>query len=58
MEDAKVTDTSIGTFWKMGIDESGPSMNETMIRGIISSLLYFTASRLDIEFGVGMCAIF
>ncbi|XP_075088374.1 secreted RxLR effector protein 161-like [Nicotiana tabacum] len=38
----------------------GPSspVSETMYRGIIGSLLYLTAIRLDIVFSVGLCARF
>ncbi|XP_075074657.1 secreted RxLR effector protein 161-like [Nicotiana tabacum] len=40
------------------MDEPGSSVNQTMYRGIIGSLLYLTASRLDIVFSVGPCARF
>ncbi|XP_075101700.1 uncharacterized protein LOC142177134 [Nicotiana tabacum] len=39
-------------------DERGSSVNETMYRGIIGSLMYLTASRPDIVFSVGLCARF
>ncbi|XP_075101648.1 secreted RxLR effector protein 161-like [Nicotiana tabacum] len=40
------------------MDESGAFVNQTMYRGIIGSLLYLTASRLDIVNSVGLCARF
>ncbi|XP_070055504.1 secreted RxLR effector protein 161-like [Nicotiana tomentosiformis] len=40
------------------MDEPGSSVNETMYRGIIGSLLYLTASRPDIVFSVGLYARF
>ncbi|XP_070029735.1 secreted RxLR effector protein 161-like [Nicotiana sylvestris] len=38
--------------------EIGSSVNQTMYRGIIGSLLYLTANRPDIVFSVGLCARF
>jgi len=43
---------------KLDLDEDGVEVNQTMYRGIIGSLLYFTASRPAIVFCVGMCARF
>ncbi|XP_070049919.1 secreted RxLR effector protein 161-like [Nicotiana tabacum] len=40
------------------MDEPGSSMNETMYRAIIGSLLYLTASIPDIVFNMGLCARF
>ncbi|XP_070022936.1 secreted RxLR effector protein 161-like [Nicotiana sylvestris] len=40
------------------MDESGSSVNQTMYRGIIESLLYLTTSRPGIFFSVGLCARF
>ncbi|XP_070005989.1 secreted RxLR effector protein 161-like [Nicotiana tabacum] len=40
------------------MDEPGSSVNETMYRGIVGSLLYLTASRPDIVFSVGLCVRF
>ena len=39
-------------------DESGIEVNQTMFRGMIGSLLYLTASRLDIMQSVCVCACF
>ncbi|XP_070020636.1 secreted RxLR effector protein 161-like [Nicotiana sylvestris] len=40
------------------MDESGSPVNQTVNRGIIGSLLYLTASMLDIVFSEGLCARF
>ncbi|GJR74914.1 retrovirus-related pol polyprotein from transposon TNT 1-94 [Tanacetum coccineum] len=39
-----------------GPDESGVSVNETLFRGMIGSLMYLTASRPDIQFSTCLCA--
>nr|GEV95989.1 hypothetical protein [Tanacetum cinerariifolium] len=41
---------------KPGPDESGVSVNETLFRGMIRSLMYLTASRPDIQFSTCLCA--
>ncbi|XP_019233311.1 PREDICTED: uncharacterized protein LOC109213924 [Nicotiana attenuata] len=53
MEASKVIDTPIAIATRLDMDESGFPVNQTMYRGIIGSLLYLTASRLDIVFSVG-----
>ncbi|GKE25208.1 retrovirus-related pol polyprotein from transposon TNT 1-94 [Tanacetum coccineum] len=40
----------------LGPDESGVSVNETLFRGIIRSLMYLIASRPDIQFSICLCA--
>nr|GEU56718.1 hypothetical protein [Tanacetum cinerariifolium] len=40
----------------LGPDESGVSINETLFRGIIWSLMYLTASRPDIQFSTCLYA--
>ncbi|GKB26898.1 retrovirus-related pol polyprotein from transposon TNT 1-94 [Tanacetum coccineum] len=40
----------------LGPDESGVSVNETLFRGMIGSLMYLTASRSDIQFFTCLCA--
>ncbi|GKD20494.1 retrovirus-related pol polyprotein from transposon TNT 1-94 [Tanacetum coccineum] len=42
----------------LGPDESGVSVNETLFRGMIGSLMYLTASRPDIRFSTCLCASF
>ncbi|GJT67301.1 putative retrotransposon gag domain, aspartic peptidase domain protein [Tanacetum coccineum] len=39
----------------LGPDESGISINETLFRGMIGSLMYLTASRPDIQFSTCLC---
>ena len=58
MFDSKPIDTPMGRNSKLIADESDSLVNQTMYRGIIGSLLYLTASRLDIVYSVGMCARF
>ncbi|XP_070048211.1 secreted RxLR effector protein 161-like [Nicotiana tomentosiformis] len=58
METSKVIDTSISITTRLDMDEPGSPVNQTMYRGIIGSLLYLTASRTYIVFGVGLCARF
>ncbi|GKC97819.1 retrovirus-related pol polyprotein from transposon TNT 1-94 [Tanacetum coccineum] len=40
----------------LGPDESRVSINETLFRGLIASLMYLTASRPDIQFSTCLCA--
>ncbi|GJT07338.1 hypothetical protein Tco_0841800 [Tanacetum coccineum] len=39
----------------LGLDESRVSVNETLFRGIIGSLMYLTASRHDMQFSTCLC---
>ncbi|GJY42580.1 hypothetical protein Tco_0430793 [Tanacetum coccineum] len=55
--------TIIGSKWvfRNKRDETGPhldgkAINETQYRGMIGSLMYLTASRLDIQFSTCLCA--
>ena len=41
--------------YKLDRDEEGKKVNQKLYRGMIGSLLYLTASRLDITFSVCMC---
>ena len=43
---------------KLDKDEKGKYVNQKLYRGMIGSLLYLTASRLDIMFSVCLCARF
>ncbi|XP_070013940.1 secreted RxLR effector protein 161-like [Nicotiana sylvestris] len=58
MEASNVIDTPIATATHLDMDGPGSPVNQTMYRGIIGSLLYFTASRPNIIFSVGLCAMF
>nr|GEW45325.1 hypothetical protein [Tanacetum cinerariifolium] len=40
----------------LGLDESGVSVNETLFRGMIGSLMYLTTGRPDIQFSICLCA--
>ncbi|GJV51591.1 hypothetical protein Tco_1447332 [Tanacetum coccineum] len=40
----------------LGPDLSGKAVNETQYRGMIRSLMYLTASKLDIQFSTCLCA--
>lgn len=58
MEEEKPFYTIIRTSSKLDNDKSGLYVNEVMYRGIISSLLYLTISKLDIMFCLGTYAMF
>jgi hypothetical protein len=47
--------TPAATHLKLTKDESGISVDQSMYRSMIGSLLYLTASRPDITFVVGVC---
>lgn len=50
--------TPMATHEKLHQDAAGKSVDQTMYRSMIGSLLYLTASRPDIAFSVGVCARF
>ncbi|XP_073137971.1 uncharacterized protein [Henckelia pumila] len=58
MENCTVATTPMGASIKLDKDEGGISVDATMYRGLIGSLLYLTASRPDIVFAVCLCARF
>jgi len=58
MEDCKEAATPIVTNCLMDADEAGNQVDSTKYRGLIGSLLYLTTIRLDIQFGVCLCARF
>ena len=57
IEDAKVIKTHVATNRHLDLD-GGVPVNKKLYRSMIGSLLYLTASRLDIIFSVCMCARF
>ena len=58
LQDSKSYATPIPTNAKLDSDDKGESVEATLFRGMIGSLLYLTASRPDIVFSVGLCARF
>ena len=58
MNGAKASKTPMCTTIKLDKDENSNNIDEKKYRGMISSLLYLTASRPDIMFAVCMCARF
>ena len=56
MESATHKRTPAATHIKLTKDEKGVSVDQSLYRSIIGSLLYLTASRPDISFAVGVCA--
>ncbi|XP_073127457.1 secreted RxLR effector protein 161-like [Henckelia pumila] len=58
MKNCSAASTPMSASIKLDKDEVGPSVDQTLFRGLIGSLLYLTASRPDIMFSVGLCARF
>ncbi|XP_050890810.1 uncharacterized mitochondrial protein AtMg00810-like [Lathyrus oleraceus] len=56
MENASHKRTYAPTHLKLTKDEKGKNLDQSLYRSMIGSLLYLTASRPDITFGVGVCA--
>ena len=56
LEKAKHFKTPISTTLKLSNDESGVSVDPTLYKSMISSLLYLTPSHPDICYSVGVCA--
>nr|GEU93795.1 retrovirus-related Pol polyprotein from transposon TNT 1-94 [Tanacetum cinerariifolium] len=58
LEDFKPTKTPMSTEIKLTKDDESDSVDSYKYRGMIGSLLYLTASRIDIMFSVRLCARF
>jgi hypothetical protein len=58
MEDSKAMATSMSTTIALDVDEEGEHVDQKEYRSMIGSLLYLTATRLDIQFSVCLCACF
>ncbi|GJZ05330.1 retrovirus-related pol polyprotein from transposon TNT 1-94 [Tanacetum coccineum] len=58
LEDSKPTKTSMSTEIKLTKDDEADSVDSSKYQDMIGSLLYLTASRPDIMFGVCLCARF
>ena len=56
MENASHKRTPAPTHLKLSKDENGVSVEQSLYRSMIGSLLYLTTSRPDITFAVGVCA--
>jgi len=56
LQDAKPMSTPMGTNDQLGSDASGKMVDQKLYRSMIGSLLYVTASRLDVMFSVCKCA--
>ena len=58
LDSAKHMNTPMSTTLKLSRESSGKSVDSSLYRSMIGSLLYLTASRPDIAFSVGACARF
>jgi hypothetical protein len=58
MEDSKAMATPMSTSTALDADEEGEHVDKKEYRSMIGSLLYLTATRLDIQFLVCLCACF
>ncbi|XP_062029072.1 uncharacterized protein LOC133745095 [Rosa rugosa] len=58
IESKKVVNNPMSTTTKLSEDPHGKSIDSTLYRSMIGSLLYLTASRPDISYNVGVCARF
>ncbi|WVZ51953.1 LOW QUALITY PROTEIN: hypothetical protein U9M48_003050 [Paspalum notatum var. saurae] len=56
MGDSKPMTTPMSTNTMLDADEDGEAVDQKKFRGMIGSLLYLTATRLDIQFAVCLCA--
>ncbi|KAL5849177.1 hypothetical protein ACOSQ4_007190 [Xanthoceras sorbifolium] len=56
LESAKHYNTPMSTSLKLSKDSNGKSVDQSLYRSMIGSLLYLTASRPDISLSVGLCA--
>ena len=56
LESASSVRTPMSPNVKLTVDLLGKSVNPSLYRSMIGSLLYFTASRPDISYSVGVCA--
>jgi hypothetical protein len=58
MAELKPVSTPISSAASLGPDEDGEAVDQREYRSMISSLLYLTATRSDIQFAVGLCTCF
>jgi hypothetical protein len=58
MAELKPVSTPMSSVASLGLDEDGETMDQRKYISMISSLLYLTTTRPDIQFAVGLCARF
>ena len=58
MESSKEISTPMSLTYRLDKDEDGINIDQKLYQGMIGSLLYLTASRLDILFSIYVCARF
>jgi hypothetical protein len=58
MAELKPVSTLMSSADSLGTDEDGEAVDQREYRSMIGSLLCLTATRLDIQFTVGLCACF
>jgi hypothetical protein len=58
MQDSKAMVTPMSTTIALDVDEEGEHVDQKEYRNMISSLLYLTATRPDIQFSLCLCARF
>ena len=58
MDECKPIKTSMPSNGHLDLDKGGKSVDQTLYRSIIGSLLYLTTSRPNIIFSVCMCVRF
>jgi hypothetical protein len=58
MVELKPVSTPMSSTASLGSDKDGEAVDQREYMSMIGSLLYLTATRLDIQFNVGLCARF
>jgi hypothetical protein len=58
LAELKPVSTLMSSMASLGPDEDGEAVDQREYRSMIGSLLYLTATQLDIQFAVGLCARF